>query len=167
MHNKRFLIRCGPDTMHRASQLALQIYARVPLIPRSLFLNGENVEIDNDENLEGFHNGILTNGKHKIKIMFWPVDGGIFVCYHPFLMAQLVVMSRKPFCQMALIFGSFSHENVHPFLGVYEGMAIKPNTFFFVTPYIERNTLRKWRQSANPSGLEIRNHVSLISNSHG
>jgi hypothetical protein len=35
--------------------------------------------------------------------------------------------------------------------------------FLFVTPYMEHGTFRGWRQEVNPSALEIRDRVSLIS----
>ena len=68
------MLRCGPDAMHRGVQLALHIYAKIPLIPRSLFLNGVDIE-------ENECTGTLTNGRHKIKATFEDHDYGIFVRY--------------------------------------------------------------------------------------
>ena len=75
--------------MYRAMTLALEIYARVPLIPQPLFMNGLDIQIDimNEDFPVGYHNGTLANGNHKIEVMFWSHWYGIFVCYLPFLAA--------------------------------------------------------------------------------
>ena len=70
--------------MHRALQLELEIYARVPLIPRSLFMNGLDIQIDG-EDFGGYYNGTFASGGHKIEATFWYNQVGIFVCYLPFL----------------------------------------------------------------------------------
>ena len=62
--------------MHRAMQLALEIYARIPLIPRSLFLDVVNIE-DN----EPVGTGTLANGGHRTKVTLEQHAYGIFVCY--------------------------------------------------------------------------------------
>lgn len=88
MHSRRFLVQFSPDAMRKASQLALQIYARLPLIPRTLFLNGANVVIG-DKDSEGIYNGTLASDKHKIKVLFWPIHQSIFVCCLPFLASSI------------------------------------------------------------------------------
>jgi hypothetical protein len=65
-------------------------------------------------------------------------------------------------CQRALVWGTLSHENVLPLLGIYEA-----KSFLFVTPYMEYGTLRQWRREVNRSGMEIRDRVSLISHFDG
>ena len=68
--------RRGPDNMHTAAlQLALEIYAKMPLIPQSLFLNGANIEAHNGST------GTLDNGGHKVKAIFRYHAYGIVVCY--------------------------------------------------------------------------------------
>ena len=71
---------------------------------------------------------------------------------------KMLITQMEPMCQRALVWGSLSHENVLPLLGIYEGKYLH-----FVTPDMEHGTLSQWRQSANPSGLEIRDRVCLIS----
>jgi hypothetical protein len=54
-------------------QLALEIYARMPLIPRCLILNGVTIKNGNPPT--------LANGRHEIKATFRTHKGyGIFVC---------------------------------------------------------------------------------------
>ena len=69
---------------------------------------------------------------------------------------------------MGLVWGTLSHENILPLLGICE--VIVPTqglTFLFVTPRMEQDTLRQWREKAKPSELGIRDRVSLISPVHG
>ena len=60
--------------MRRALQLALEIYAKIPLIPRSLFLNGVNIEVKK-------RTGTLVNGRHKTKVAVQDLAYGISVRY--------------------------------------------------------------------------------------
>jgi hypothetical protein len=86
MLDRRLLLRGGPNDMHKALQLALEIYARVPLIPQSLFMGELEIQIDDkDLDLDIHYNGTLAGGKHKTKAMFWVHSYGIFVCYPHFL----------------------------------------------------------------------------------
>jgi hypothetical protein len=80
--NRRFLSQCGPDAKQRALQLALEIYAMVPLIPRSLFISGLEILIDYARFGERY-NGTLASGKHKTEATFWPRGWDLFVG-HPF-----------------------------------------------------------------------------------
>jgi hypothetical protein len=65
-------------------------------------------------------------------------------------------MSRKPMCQIALVWGALSHENVLPLLGICEAMDGREGmNLFFVIPYMECGTFRQWRQNVNPSRVEI------------
>jgi serine/threonine protein kinase len=122
-----------------ASQLALEIYARMPLIPRSLFLNGVNIEIG-DKSSVGHGRGTLTNGRHKIKATFRHCGSGISFT-----------------CQRALVWGTLTHENIMPLLGIYETMANgREKELYFIAPYMEHGTLREWRQKVNPSGVIVR-----------
>jgi hypothetical protein len=124
IHNRKFPIRYGPDAMHTALQLALEIYARVPLIPQSLFMNGPDVQIGDKVKDSGvLYNGTLASGKHKTKVMFRSFGSAMFFI-----------------CQMALVWGTLSHENVLPLLGIYEGMVDRKLRFHFVIPYMERGT---------------------------
>jgi hypothetical protein len=66
--------------------------------------------------------------------------------------------------QIALVWGTLSHDNVMPFFGVCEAA---DRGFFVVMPYMELDMLNQWRGSANPSRLEIRDRVSLISHFYG
>jgi hypothetical protein len=68
---------------------------------------------------------------------------------------------------MALIWGTLSHENIMPLLGICEGMGYRVAGFRFVTPYMKHDTLRQWRKKLNPSGAEVRDRVGLISKLHG
>ena len=71
-------------------------------------------------------------------------------------------------CQIALVWGALSHENVLPLLGICETMVSGQGMMFvFVTPYMEHGTLRQWREKVRRSGGEIRDRVSLISPLHG
>ena len=70
-------------------------------------------------------------------------------------------------CQIALVWGSLSHENILPLLGIYDATANGQGSgFFVVTPYMEHGTLREWRREVNPPGVKIRDRVSLISSLH-
>ncbi|KIL58350.1 hypothetical protein M378DRAFT_319441 [Amanita muscaria Koide BX008] len=39
INNRSFLRECGPEAVCKAAHLASEIFARVPLLPESLFLN--------------------------------------------------------------------------------------------------------------------------------
>ena len=66
-------------------------------------------------------------------------------------------------CQMALVWGTLSHENIMPLLGICEAMdSNKEMEFLLVTPYMKHGTLRQWREKVNPSGVEVRDRVSLL-----
>jgi hypothetical protein len=79
------MIRCGPDGKKRASQLALEIYAKIPLIPQSLLIRGPNVRIES-KYWSNYYNGTLVNGECKSEATFWSWRWGIFVGY-PFSLA--------------------------------------------------------------------------------
>src|ERR1700760_1218249 len=79
-HSRRFLTRCGPEVTHKALQLALEIYARVPLIPRSLFMSGTDIQID-FKDFNGLQTGTLVSVKHEMKVFLWDLSYGISVCY--------------------------------------------------------------------------------------
>ena len=82
----------------------------------------------------------------------------------------MLMTSVKLMCQMALVWGTLSHENVLPLLGIYDATASgRGERLYFVTPYMEHDTLRQWRQNLKeiPSGVTIRDLVSLISPLHG
>ena len=77
------------------------------------------------------------------------------------------MISMKVMCQIALIWKALSHENVQPLLGIYDAMASgRGRWLYFVIPYVEHGTLRRWRNKVNPSGAEIRDRVSQISRLH-
>jgi hypothetical protein len=153
--------------MHKALQLALEIYARVPLIPQSLFMGGLDIQIPIDDNV--YRNGTLASGENKKEAMFLSHATGIFVCHPSFLAFGLRVMSKQPICQITLLWGTLSHENILPLLGIYEAMASasESTSFYYVIPRMEHGTLPEWRRKANPPGLEIRDRVSLILHFHG
>ena len=70
-------------------------------------------------------------------------------------------------CQIALVWGALSHENVQPLLGIYDATASgRGRWLYFVTPFMEQGTLRQWRQKVNPSAVNIRDRVSRISPLH-
>jgi hypothetical protein len=166
IYNEKSLIHCSSDAMRRTSQLALGIYARVPLIPQLLFMSGLDTQINSD-GVSGYRSvsGTLTSGNHKAKVKFRSYsEYDIFVCYLPFSHHGLLLTSRKPLCQMAVVWGTLlAHENVLPLLGICEEMSSgEEMSFYFVTPHMEHGTLRQWRRNANLTGLEIRDHVSLI-----
>ncbi|KIL59236.1 hypothetical protein M378DRAFT_1013702 [Amanita muscaria Koide BX008] len=46
IHNQMFLNHCGPDAARKAALLAADVYARVPLLPRSVLLNGPTQQCD-------------------------------------------------------------------------------------------------------------------------
>ena len=65
--------------------MELQIYAKFPLVPRALFLNGANVVIGDKMDSEGHYTGTLASDEHKTKALFWRSGAGIFVRYLLFL----------------------------------------------------------------------------------
>ena len=83
IRNGRLLLRCGLDAKQRASELAMEIYARVPLIPQSLLISGLDSQIDY-ENLGRYYNGTLVNGEDSTNATLWPRRWGINVGHHPF-----------------------------------------------------------------------------------
>ncbi|KIL70928.1 hypothetical protein M378DRAFT_155877 [Amanita muscaria Koide BX008] len=50
-NNQTFLSQCGRDAARKAALLASEIYARVPLLPRSLFENGSTQQYDGLQDL--------------------------------------------------------------------------------------------------------------------
>ncbi|KAM6493233.1 hypothetical protein JOM56_011367 [Amanita muscaria] len=46
INNETFLSQCGRDAARKAALLASDIYARVPLLPRSVFFNGPTQQCD-------------------------------------------------------------------------------------------------------------------------
>ena len=85
IHNRGFLIQFGTDVTQRALQLALEMYARVPHIPQSLFMKGLDIQVDDKYFGDHYRNGTLTSGKHKTEAMFWYQQDSIFVCCLHFL----------------------------------------------------------------------------------
>ena len=66
--------------MNWAAQWVLEIYARIPLVPQSLFVSGHVIQID-DERMEGYNIGTLASGKREMKVLLWDHSYGIHVCY--------------------------------------------------------------------------------------
>jgi hypothetical protein len=54
--------------MHNARRLAKEIYARVPLFPRSLFLDGADVSIEDSDETKGSYQGIM------VRILYSPAE---------------------------------------------------------------------------------------------
>ena len=56
----------GPVAMHNARRLGKEIYARIPLFPQSLFLNGADVSIVDGDQTKGRYQG------ERVKILSTP-----------------------------------------------------------------------------------------------
>ena len=66
----------GAVAMDNTRQLAKEIYARIPLFPRPLFLNGADVSIEDGDQTKGKYQGEIV----KILSTSWPsieVSAGI------------------------------------------------------------------------------------------
>ena len=58
----------GGVAIHNARRLAKEIYARIPLIPQSFFLNGADVSIEGGDGTKGKYQGTRV----KILTFSWP-----------------------------------------------------------------------------------------------
>ena len=135
-NDDHFLSQCGPDMACKVVRLALEIYARVPVLPLSVFSNsdicpGRDGDCRPDRNFE--------------------------VCDHIQSYIINVIDALKIMCQTALLRRISDHSYVVPLLRIYT----RDDRMLFVDNVTdESNPLRHWRYS-KPSSIEKIRVVSL------
>jgi hypothetical protein len=136
--------------MHNARRLAKAVYARIPLFPQSVFLNGADVSTKGGGQTNGKYQGKMV----KILPFTWR---SIEVSVEIPVVLRNKVTFRKFKTQQILAWATSSHENICPLLGVFEREA----KLFFVYAHGENGTLSEWRRTSNPSVVEVQARVSL------
>ncbi|KAM6501591.1 hypothetical protein JOM56_001568 [Amanita muscaria] len=116
---------------HNATRLVLAIYGRVPLVPRSLFLNSSDLDL-------------VANPTYQGKAVdIWFSNGSI-----------------QEECFDAFVRGNLSHGNMRPLLGLGSFQSCMRQ----ILPLLGNDTLRRWRQSSNPSVSQIQQIVFEVAN---
>ena len=136
-NDDHFLSQCGPDMACKVVRLALEIYARVPVLPRPAFSNsdscpGRDGDCRPDRNFE--------------------------VCDHIQSYIMNVIDALKIMCQTALLRRISDHNYVVPLLRIYT----RDDRMLFVDNVTNESTsLMEWCFASKPSSIEKIRVVSL------
>jgi hypothetical protein len=129
-----------------ASLLVLEIYARMPVVPQSLFLNKIYLRVDDE-----------YYAQYQGKIALDWNDCSINVSKCVTFDNDTLVISQKPACQSAILGKALSHKTIIPLLGI----CVHEETWWVVHDTVKERTLRQWRHSSNPPISQMQGCVRL------
>ena len=148
------------DIKRRGRRFMLKVIKKTPVLPDSLNVTGIRIPAQHNYiGRGGFGHvlkGELRGDAVALKVLY-KVDDNVVSCHINITTPLVDSSSKQAFCREALMWRSFCHKFVLPFIGIYQNESMEQ--FFLVSPYMKNGTLAQWRKKAHPLIAEVEERV--------